>query len=91
MRDAKDPSIYQAARDAAAVVMTKDSDFAELLGRLGPPPQVLWVTSGNTSNVRLREIPARVLPAALKLLEQGEPLVEIGDKPRAGSTGADQS
>jgi len=91
LRDAKDAVIYQAARAAAAVVMTKDSDFVELLGRLGPPPQVLWVTCGNTSNTRLREILARVLPAALRLLEQGEPLVEIGDEPRAGPTGGDSA
>lgn len=38
LRDAKDPPIFQAARAAAAVVMTKDSDFVEMLQRLGPPP-----------------------------------------------------
>ena len=79
LRDAKDPPIFQAARDAGAVVMTKDKDFIELLRRLGPPPKVLWVTCGNTSNVRLRKILAHVLPAALQLLEQSEDLVEIGD------------
>ena len=33
-------------RDAEdkAVVMTKDSDFVLLLDRLGPPPQVIWIT-----------------------------------------------
>jgi len=38
-------------RDAEdkAVVMTKDSDFVLLLDRLGPPPQVIWITCGNTS------------------------------------------
>ena len=67
--------------------MTKDRDFVELVGRLGPPPQDLWVTCGNTSNARLSEILARVLPAAWKLLEQSEPLVEIGDEPRADQAG----
>ena len=61
LRDARDASIFQAARDAGAVVMTKDKDFVELLRRLGPPPKVLWLTCGNTSNARLREILARVL------------------------------
>ena len=83
LRDAKDPPIFQAARDAGAVVMTKDKDFVELLRRLGPPPKVLWVTCGNTSKARLREILAHVLPAALQLLDQGEDLVEIGDVPPA--------
>ena len=79
LRDAKDPPIFQAARVAGAVVMTKDSDFVEMLHRLGPPPKVLWVTCGNTSNVRLREILSRVLPAAVARLEGGESLVEIAD------------
>jgi len=87
LRDAKDHEIFHAARDAEAVVMTKDSDFVELLERLGPPPKVLWVTCGNTSNARLRDILARLLPAALKLFDDGEILVEISDVPRAGSAG----
>jgi predicted nuclease of predicted toxin-antitoxin system len=36
--------------------MTKDSDFVALLDRFGPPPQVIWITCGNTSNARLKEI-----------------------------------
>jgi predicted nuclease of predicted toxin-antitoxin system len=81
LRDAKDTPIFQAARTAGAVVMTKDSDFVEMLQRLGPPPKVLWVTCGNTSNARLREILSRALPAAIARLEGGESLVEIGDAP----------
>jgi predicted nuclease of predicted toxin-antitoxin system len=85
IRDAKDHQIFQAARDAEVVVMTKDRDFVELLERLGPPPKVLWVTCGNTSNARLRDILARLLPRALKLFDDGEILVEISDVLRAGS------
>jgi predicted nuclease of predicted toxin-antitoxin system len=81
LRDAKDPPIFQAARAAGAVVMTKDSDFVELLQRLGPPPKVLWVTFGNTSNARLRQILSAQLPAAVARLELGESLVEIADLP----------
>jgi predicted nuclease of predicted toxin-antitoxin system len=40
MRDASDPVIFQAARDARVVVMTKDRDFIRLLDEQGPPPQV---------------------------------------------------
>lgn len=79
LRDVKDPVIFAAARKAKAVVMSKDDDFRLLLERLGPPPQVLWITCGNTSNASLRVILTRNLPAALKLLERGEPLVEISD------------
>ena len=39
LRDAKDVEIYLAAREADAIVMTKDADFVGLLERLGPPPR----------------------------------------------------
>lgn len=77
LRDAQDKDIFQAARRERAVVMTKDGDFVVLLDRFGPPPQVIWVTCGNTSNARLKEILTRTLPKALELLDAGERLVEI--------------
>lgn len=75
--EAADRAIFLAARSASVVVMTKDSDFVRLLEELGPPPQVIWLTCGNTSNARLRQILSGALPQALSLLESGEPLVEI--------------
>jgi len=87
LRNAKDAAIFKAAREAGVVVMSKDEDFRVLVEKLGPPPQVLWVTCGNTSNARLREILTKSLPAAIELLERGEPLVEISDAympPREG-------
>lgn len=78
---AKDPPIFHAARDANAVVMTKDSDFLALLDRFGPPPQILWVTCGNTSNARLKQVLRASVPRAVDLLRQGEYLVEISDAP----------
>jgi len=77
LRDAED--IFQAAKQAGVVVLTKDADFPRLLDRFGPPPQVLWLTSGNTSNERLQQVLLPVLPAILELLAAGEPLVEIGN------------
>jgi len=76
-RNATDGEIFYAARAAGAVVMTKDSDFLRLLDQHGPPPQVLWITFGNTSNARMKEVLQRIFPWAVKLLEAGEPLVEI--------------
>lgn len=87
LRNAKDPVIFKAAREAGVVAMSKDDDFRLLVERLGPPPQVLWVTCGNTSNARLREILTKNLLPALELLQRGEPLVEISDAyvpPRGG-------
>lgn len=77
LRDATDPQIFAAARNEAAIVMTKDSDFIELVNAHGAPPQVIWLTCGNTSNARLKEILAQALPQAIKLLEAGEAIVEI--------------
>ena len=75
----RDAQIFQAARDANVVVMTKDSDFISLLDRFGSPPQILWITCGNTSNTHLKRILKDGLPKALDLLRQGERLVEISD------------
>ena len=61
------------------MIMSKDSDFLNLLDRLGAPPQILWVTCGNTSNARMKEVLATAFPHAQRLLAQGEPLVEIGE------------
>jgi predicted nuclease of predicted toxin-antitoxin system len=79
LRDAPDEAIYAAARAADAVVLTKDADFAVMLERHGPPPRVIWVTLGNTSNARMREVLRTALPDALSLLRSGEALVEIGE------------
>jgi predicted nuclease of predicted toxin-antitoxin system len=77
LRDSEDEAIFEAARSAAAVVMTKDADFVALLARHGPPPSIVWVRCGNTSNANLREVLSRTWSQAVRLLEAGEPLVEI--------------
>jgi predicted nuclease of predicted toxin-antitoxin system len=75
---ASDREIFDAARSIAAVVITKDRDFAELVGRLGPPPAIILLACGNTSNDNLRRILAPSLPTVLGWIRSGEPLVEIG-------------
>jgi len=87
LRDAEDVEIFDAARSADACVMTKDQDFVELVHRLGAPPQVLWLTCGNTSTERLKKILASALPDALALLRHGEALVEITDQTRSPTAG----
>ena len=77
LRDATDRTIFLTGRKESVVVITKDSDFVKLLEELGPPPQVIWLTCGNTSNARLKQILTNALPQAIILLESGEPLVEI--------------
>ncbi len=77
LRDAEDWEIFNAARDAGAVVITKDGDFTGLVERLGPPPRIIWIRCGNTSNARMREILADKLIAVASLIDAGESLVEI--------------
>lgn len=78
---AKDPAIFQAARDANVVVLTKDADFVLLQERLGAPPSILWVRCGNTSNAYLKQLLVRTFPTARRMIESGEMLVEITDLP----------
>ena len=77
LHEAKDMDVFRAARDAGAVVLTKDADFPHLLAQHGAPPKVIWLTCGNTSNANLRRILRGSLPTALSYLEKGDTLVEI--------------
>jgi predicted nuclease of predicted toxin-antitoxin system len=72
LRDATDPEIFVTARQAAAALMTKDSDFVELVGRLSIPPQVIWITSGNTSNAIDVQIMNRGRPPGPPILGGGK-------------------
>lgn len=77
LRDSQDTEIFAAARTANAVIMTKDSDFVDLVTRLGIPPQILWVTCGNVTNRHLRQVLIQTFPNALRLLQESEHIVEI--------------
>ena len=85
LRDASDPVIFQAARAAGAVVMTKDRDFIRLVEEQGPPPQVIWLRLGNCSNAALQEVLSTTLSRAMEHLRDGEPWVEIRPKPAAAA------
>ena len=82
LQRAADLEIFDAARDAGALVMTKDADFAALVNQFGAPPQIVLLTCGNTSNAHLRQVLGTAWPTVLLMLERGEPLVEVGDRPR---------
>jgi predicted nuclease of predicted toxin-antitoxin system len=61
------------------VLISKDSDFVEMVLRLGTPPQLLWVTCGNVTNRHLQGLLTQVFPKAQPLLATGEAIVEIAD------------
>ena len=77
LRDAEDSEIFEAAKAQEAIIITKDSDFVDLANRFGAPPQIIWLTCGNTSNSRLKEILNARFLEALAILRSGEVLVEI--------------
>lgn len=81
LRDAQDTKIFDAARANFAVIMTYDSDFVDLVCRLGTPPQILWLTCGNVTNRNLRQILTITFSDALEGLRQGEAIAEISDRP----------
>lgn len=79
LRDAEDEQIFQQAGHQGIVSISKDSDFVEMVLRLGVPPQLLGVTCGNVTNLRLQNLLTQVFPQAQKLLASGEAVVEIDD------------
>jgi predicted nuclease of predicted toxin-antitoxin system len=80
LRDAADREIFFMAREADAVVLTKDFDFVRLVEKHGPPPKVLWLSIGNTSNAHLREVLLANWMRIARLFDTGERLVEIQTK-----------
>lgn len=77
LRDAADRQIFLAAKEQSTIVMTRDADFVRLLDALGPPPKLIWITCGNTSNEYPRQLLRTVLPRVLALFSAGESLVEV--------------
>lgn len=47
LRDADDRTVWDYARDHECIIVTKDSDFADLSFLLGPPPVIVWIRIGN--------------------------------------------
>jgi predicted nuclease of predicted toxin-antitoxin system len=57
----------------------KTATLLNLLERHGSPPKIIWLTCGNTSEAALKQILSTALPEALRLLDSGDDLVEIGN------------
>ncbi|MEM9830351.1 MAG: DUF5615 family PIN-like protein [Bacteroidota bacterium] len=77
-RDAADTEIFEYARTAGAIVMTKDDDFVRLHYQQGSPPKIIWLTCGNTSNDHIKKILRNKLPQVLEMLNTSD-LVELTD------------
>ena len=74
---ASDRQIWDYASAVAAVIVTKDEDFAQrkALGESGP--RVVWVRIRNTRRRELLMWLDTALPNILSALERGESLIEV--------------
>lgn len=72
LRDAKDIEIFNLAKKTNCILLSKDVDFQQLLQKFGPPPKLIWLTCGNTSNERLRTVFSFSLSKSIDLLNKGE-------------------
>lgn len=68
-----DAVVFAHARDHAFVIVTKDSDFADLAFALGAPPKVIWLRLGNCSTMTIARL----------LLRHQESIAEFGMDPEA--------
>jgi predicted nuclease of predicted toxin-antitoxin system len=77
LAQSKDNLVWHYAQENAAVIITKDEDFAEWVrrGRAGPP--VVWLRIGNSSKRALLLWLEPLLPLIIRKLDQHERLVEV--------------
>jgi predicted nuclease of predicted toxin-antitoxin system len=47
LAEADDRTVWQHAKTNAFVLVTQDSDFAEMVALYGQPPRVIWLRCGN--------------------------------------------
>jgi len=80
LRDATDHEIFQKAREENVILMSKDQDFVKLLEFNGPPPKLIWITCGNTSNAAMCKILDKTLDQTISLLISGESIVQINNR-----------
>lgn len=69
-----DLDIFLKAKSAGddVIIVTKDTDFSDIMTRLGPPPKVINVKMGNSDNQEMYAFLAAQLPKATKLLRSFE-------------------
>ncbi len=80
LRESDDLVIFLAARDANAILISKDIDILKLQFRLGQPPKVIWLTCGNTSNKILKEILYKNFTSITEsLVMNNDAMIEITD------------
>ena len=77
LAQATDADIWQHAADTAAVIVTKDEDFALRATLHAGGPQVVWVRYGNVRKAELLRKLVAVWPEVADAIARGESLVEL--------------
>jgi predicted nuclease of predicted toxin-antitoxin system len=77
MEAASDAAIWDFALQAAAVIITKDEDFAQRKALIDSGSAVIWIRLPNTRSRELLSWFETTLPDILSALERGETLIEV--------------
>ena len=72
-----DTVVWKHALQSAAVIVTKDEDFAVRAQLSGGGPAVVWIRYGNVRRAELLRRFAVVWPGIVEALDRGETLIEI--------------
>lgn len=77
LAEAPDPDIWNSAVERAAILITKDRDFAVARAASDDGPVVIWIRIGNTSNDFLITRLMSSLDAIVDAIERGDTIVEF--------------
>lgn len=56
LADASDRRVWDYAKANGFVILTRNSDFAEMAGLLGSPPKVVWLRAGNLKTYEIEAL-----------------------------------
>ena len=76
LESASDAAVWNAAMERAAILLTKDQDFAIARAARDEGPTIVWIRIGNSSNDVLIARLAGSLDAIEAALARGETIVE---------------
>ena len=57
--NAKDSTVWDAAREGGFLLVTQDADFAEMAALIGPPPKIVWLRCGNRPTAFIADLMRR--------------------------------
>jgi predicted nuclease of predicted toxin-antitoxin system len=77
LQPASDRQIWEFAVKHAAVIVTKDEDFAQRRAATDTGPAIVWVRLPNARRRDILEWFGKALPSLVAALENGEPIIEI--------------